>query len=83
MSIGSNSLLSLLDTSHQVLNQTYPNYTKHCWLCFNAKPPYYEAIGISDHPKSIDGSNPPQCRWENGTRSVSLQQVTGKGSCIG
>ncbi|NWR95756.1 ENV1 protein, partial [Furnarius figulus] len=79
----SSSLWNLIKTSYQVLNQTYPNLTQHCWLCFKVKPPYYEAIGIHGQPKPVNGSSPSQCKWENGTQGISLRQVTGNGSCVG
>ncbi|NXJ87269.1 ENV1 protein, partial [Trogon melanurus] len=78
-----NSLWNIMKASYRVLNQTYPNLTKHCWLCFDPKPPYYEAIGIDGSFRIVDGSNPPQCRWEENKQGISLQHVTGKGTCIG
>uniref|UniRef100_A0A8C0BM46 Envelope protein n=1 Tax=Buteo japonicus TaxID=224669 RepID=A0A8C0BM46_9AVES len=78
-----NSLWKLMEVSYQVLNQTNPNLTDHCWLCFDTKPPYYEAIGIGNSFKLTNGSNPPQCNWENGTQGISMQQIMGKGKCVG
>ncbi|NXF40820.1 ENV1 protein, partial [Nyctibius bracteatus] len=79
----SDYLWALMNASYQVINKTHPELTGECWLCFDTKPPYFEAIGISKKPKSVNGSNPGVCKWENGTQGLSLQQVRGKGICVG
>ncbi|NWX00950.1 ENV1 protein, partial [Caloenas nicobarica] len=81
--VNSNSLWTLLDMSHRVINKTSPNLTTECWLCFNAKPPYFEAIGIVNGPQFANGLNPEACKWENNTQGISLQQVPGQGRCVG
>ncbi|NXG38457.1 ENV2 protein, partial [Dromaius novaehollandiae] len=79
-----NTLWNLMETSYIVLNHTYPNLTDKCWLCYDPKPPYYEAIGIAGSPKLMNGSNPGSCKWENNTQQgISLTEITGKGRCIG
>lgn len=78
-----NSLWTLMNASYQVINRTYPNLTLECWLCFDPKPPYFEAIGLGATPKLANGTNPDSCKWSNETQGISLQQVRGKGICIG
>ncbi|XP_051474242.1 MLV-related proviral Env polyprotein-like [Apus apus] len=81
-----NSLWKLVQASYQVLNATHPNLTEHCWLCYNIRPPFYEAIGVTTNPKRINGSNPSQCLWKKETsqsQGITLAQVTGQGRCIG
>ncbi|NWQ98896.1 ENV1 protein, partial [Burhinus bistriatus] len=78
-----NLLWNLMKTTYQVVNRTHPNLTQHCWLCYDAKPPYYEAVGIRSRPGIAKGNNPSQCKWENNRQGISLSQVTGKGRCVG
>ncbi|NXR28299.1 ENV1 protein, partial [Cinclus mexicanus] len=77
-------LWNLLSATFSVLSVTQPNLTEHCWLCFSIKPPFYEAIGVIQKAKRINGSNPNQCNWKEPSRSgITLASVTGKGQCIG
>ncbi|NWY63377.1 ENV1 protein, partial [Chionis minor] len=78
-----NPLWNLMNISFQILNKTYPNLTQPCWLCYDARPPYYEAVGIDKRPAIINGSNPGLCKWGNNTQGISMSQVTGKGICFG
>uniref|UniRef100_A0A8C0BBW6 Envelope glycoprotein n=1 Tax=Buteo japonicus TaxID=224669 RepID=A0A8C0BBW6_9AVES len=79
-------LWDMLQASYQVLNATYPNITKHCWLCYNIRPPFYEAIGVDIRFKKANETNPAQCLWnkESGRKQgITMSQVSGKGKCIG
>ncbi|NXM17625.1 ENV2 protein, partial [Ploceus nigricollis] len=84
-----NSVLwKILQASLTVLNQTFPNLTKECWLCYDIKPPFYEAIGSSAKIKKVKGTNPRECNWTNRniteqTPGITLSKVTGKGICAG
>ncbi|NXM26942.1 ENV2 protein, partial [Oxyruncus cristatus] len=82
----SDTLWKVMKTSFYVLNQSNPELTKECWLCYNIRPPFYEAIGVEGKPKRINGTNPAQCLWKKGKdklQGITLTQVTGKGRCIG
>ncbi|NXP69451.1 ENV2 protein, partial [Chloropsis cyanopogon] len=83
----SNPLWKLMKASYQALNDTNPNSTKHCWLCYGIRPPFYEAVGISDRAKSMNDPNPKQCIWNNRPQKqkqgITMQHVTGKGRCVG
>ena len=84
--IEDNSLWKLVQARYQVLKATSPNLTEPCWLCYDIKPPFYEAIGVTSKFKRINGSNPAQCLWgkEMGQRQgMTLSQVSGKGRCLG
>ncbi|NXU09387.1 ENV1 protein, partial [Pardalotus punctatus] len=78
-------LWKLLQASYQVLNITNPNLTEHCWLCYEVKPPFYEAIGTTGEAKQINGSNPEQCLWKQDAskQGITMAQVIGKGRCVG
>ncbi|KAF1432210.1 MLV-related proviral Env polyprotein, partial [Spheniscus mendiculus] len=78
-----NPLWKLMQASYLILNKTSPNLTEHCWLCYGIRPPFYEAIGISQAPKRMNGSNPASCTWNTEKQGITLTQVIGKGVCIG
>ncbi|NXE29881.1 ENV2 protein, partial [Ardeotis kori] len=82
---GDNPLWKLMQASYLVLNHTNPNMTQHCWLCYDIRPPFYEAIGIHSKAKRVNGSNPIQCLWDSEGRKLGLtmQHVSGQGRCIG
>ncbi|NXJ26399.1 ENV2 protein, partial [Dicrurus megarhynchus] len=68
------------------LNRTRPNLTNECWLCYNIRPPYYEAVGKSSRVRWSNGTNPQECPWNDKKghiQGITLQHVTGKGKCIG
>ncbi|NXG67697.1 ENV2 protein, partial [Hemiprocne comata] len=69
----------------RVLNQTYPNLTEECWLCYVVRPPFYEAIALAANHTLRNGTNPPECVWNKTRESpgISLTQVRGSGTCIG
>ena len=72
----------MIINSYQVLNSTRPDLTSSCWLCYDIKPPYYEGIAV---PGSYSPTqNHAACRWQQkGNARLTLQQVTGRGLCIG
>ncbi|NXG67681.1 ENV2 protein, partial [Hemiprocne comata] len=79
-------LWDIMEASYLALNNTKPNLTKECWLCFNVRPPYYEAVGQSDRIKWSNGTNTSECLWsedKQNTQGMTLQHVMGKGRCIG
>ncbi|NXC31885.1 ENV2 protein, partial [Campylorhamphus procurvoides] len=76
----------MMQTSYLALNKTRPNMTQDCWLCYNIRPPYFEAIGRPQKVSWSNGTNPRECKWDeqkNNTRGITLQMVTGNGRCIG
>ena len=54
-------LWKLVKAAYATLNQTHPEATKSCWLCYNLIPPYYEAIGLNASYDLANGTDPPQC----------------------
>ncbi|NXG26680.1 ENV2 protein, partial [Grallaria varia] len=76
-------LWKMMQASYQILNKTNPNLTEHCWLCYGIRPPFYEAVAITDTPTQSNGTNPTQCVWEPTKQSITLAQVVGSGVCVG
>ena len=72
--------------SSSILNKTNPELTKGCWLCYNIRPPFYEAVGVAAKLRRLNGTNPSQCLWKKNkesTQGITLSQVTGQGRCVG
>ena len=79
-------LWNLMQASYRTLNESKPNLTEECWLCYNIRPPYFEAIGKPGRIRWSNGSNPRECPWDgrrNHTQGITIQLVTGQGKCIG
>ncbi|NWZ17035.1 ENV1 protein, partial [Agelaius phoeniceus] len=73
----SSPFLSVLNATFLSLNQSNPNLTESCWLCYDAQPPFYEGVAF-DLPFIFSKSNNPhQCRWDAPRRGITLSQVTG------
>ena len=56
-------LWKLIRAAYATLNQTHPEATKSCWLCYNLIPPYYEAVGLNASYDLANSTDPPQCHW--------------------
>ncbi|NXM72961.1 ENV2 protein, partial [Serilophus lunatus] len=66
-----------------ILNSTNPDMTANCWLCYDMRPPYYEAVGISSEPKLVSGPDPTQCLWNTVRKpGITMQYVSGLGRCV-
>ncbi|KFP48590.1 hypothetical protein N323_00078, partial [Cathartes aura] len=75
----------IMQASYLALNFTRPDLAENCWLCYNVRPPYYEAVGRVNENRWSNETNPQECNWEerNQTQGITLQEVTGQGLCIG
>ncbi|NXW52699.1 ENV1 protein, partial [Nyctiprogne leucopyga] len=78
-----NPLWKVMKAAYQTLNQTNPNITASCWLCYDIKPPFYEGIAIAAPYTTSKENNPPQCNWNESKTRITLQSVKGQGLCIG
>ncbi|NWI80890.1 ENV2 protein, partial [Dryoscopus gambensis] len=79
----SDPILRVLQATFLSLNESNPNLTDSCWLCYDAKPPFYEGVAL-DTPFSYSTADAPhQCRWDTPRRGITLTQVTGQGRCLG
>ncbi|NXO44807.1 ENV2 protein, partial [Locustella ochotensis] len=75
--------LNVLNATFLSLNQSNPNLTKSCWLCYDAKPPFYEGVALDVSFSYSTAGNPHQCRWDNPRKGITLTQITGQGKCFG
>ncbi|NXK14522.1 ENV1 protein, partial [Herpetotheres cachinnans] len=74
----------LLNSTYQILNSTNPNMTTNCWLCYDIRPPFYEAVGIPFDPKLVNGPDPTQWVWNTTNNpGITMQYVSGQGTCVG
>uniref|UniRef100_A0A8U8B177 Uncharacterized protein n=1 Tax=Geospiza parvula TaxID=87175 RepID=A0A8U8B177_GEOPR len=79
----SDPILSMLEATFLSLNESNPNLTNSCWLCYDVKPPFYEGVAL-DIPFSYSTAKAPhQCRWDTPRKGITLSQVTGRGRCFG
>ncbi|KAJ1068262.1 hypothetical protein K5549_019789, partial [Capra hircus] len=76
-------LWKLVKAAYATLNQTHPEATKCCWLCYNLIPPYYKAVGLNASYDLANGTDPPQCRWGEQKVGLTMREVWGKGLCMG
>ena len=60
---GIDSLWKLLTAAYEALNRSDPEATRACWLCYDIKPPFYEAIGLAAPFSQSDEDSPAACKW--------------------
>ncbi|NXG44235.1 ENV2 protein, partial [Psilopogon haemacephalus] len=65
------------------LNTSHPNLTKSCWLCYNARPPFYEGIGSNRTFEYSQEASPKHCKWDASDKGITLGIISGNGACIG
>ncbi|NXO68044.1 ENV2 protein, partial [Phainopepla nitens] len=75
--------LSMLNSTFLSLNQSNSNLTTSCWLCYDAKLPFYEGVALDVPFKCSTAERPHQCRWDTPQGGITLCQVTGQGKCFG
>ncbi|NXX31058.1 ENV1 protein, partial [Nicator chloris] len=73
----------VLQAAFESLNQFEPNLTESCWLCYDAKLPFYEGVALKAPFNYSSINDPPQCRWDTPRRGITLNQVSGQGTCFG
>ncbi|NXO45954.1 ENV2 protein, partial [Locustella ochotensis] len=78
-----NLFFSVLNATFLSLNQSNPNLTESCWLCYDAKPPFYKGITLDVSFNYSAAENPHQCSWDTPRRGITLSQVTGQGKFFG
>ncbi|NXI20650.1 ENVT1 protein, partial [Irena cyanogastra] len=82
------TLWKIMQASFKVLNSTYPNLAQECWLCYDIRPPFYEAVGSAARIKRSNSTNPVECQWvkrniTDEAPGITISRVTGNGTCIG
>ncbi|NXO90702.1 ENV2 protein, partial [Certhia brachydactyla] len=73
----------MLQAAFVSLNISRPNLTKSCWLCYDTRPPFYEVVGLTTQFSYSKESSPKQCKWNTHRRGITLEMVSGQGTCIG
>jgi hypothetical protein len=76
-------LWNLVNAAFLTLDHTNPNMTTSCWLCYDVRPPFYEAIGLNVTYNISTSENPTQCSWGDHERGLTIQQVSSQGTCLG
>ncbi|NWI37610.1 ENV2 protein, partial [Picathartes gymnocephalus] len=76
-------LWKMIQASYSFLNLTHSELTRHCWLCYNVRPPYYEATGTQSPLNQSNENSPSQCHWGDWKKGITMQFVTGVGTCLG
>ncbi|NWQ85004.1 ENV2 protein, partial [Columbina picui] len=79
----SDPILRMLEATYLSLNETNPNLTDSCWLCYDVRPPFYEGVALDSPFTYSTADAPPQCRWDTPRKGITLSQVTGRGRCFG
>ncbi|XP_063280693.1 uncharacterized protein LOC134565166 isoform X1 [Prinia subflava] len=78
-----NPIFRMLEATFSSLNESNPNLTNPCWLCYDVKPPFYEGVALNIPFSYSTADVPHQCRWDTPRRGITLSQVTGQGKCFG
>ncbi|NXG95370.1 ENV2 protein, partial [Loxia leucoptera] len=68
---------NMLNATFLSLNQSNPDLTESCWLCYDSKPPFYEGVALNVSFNYSTLQDPPQCRWDTPRRGITLSQITG------
>jgi hypothetical protein len=76
-------LWNLVNAAFLTLNHTDPNMTTSCWLCYDVRPPFYEGVGLNVTYNALTHENPTQCSYRDHKRGLTIQQVSGQGTCLG
>jgi hypothetical protein len=74
---------NLVNAAFLTLNHTSPNMTTSCWLCYDVRPPIYEAIGLNAAYNVSTSENLTQCSWGNRKRGLNIHQVSSQRTCLG
>ena len=75
--------MKMISLAYLTLNASRPDLTNGCWLYYNIRLPYYEAVAFSlEFNMTADVS---ACRWQQqpGAGRLTVGSITGIGTCIG
>ena len=83
MSHPTDPLIKMISSAYLTLNASRLDLINGCWLRYNIRPPYYEAVAFSSgFNMTADVS---ACRWQQqpGTGRLTVSSITSIGTCIG
>lgn len=72
---------SMILKTFQILNVSQAELTTSCWLCYNARPPFYEDIRLIS--KYNESEKDTACRWSQEGLALTLQTISRQGTCLG
>ncbi|NWR42794.1 ENV1 protein, partial [Regulus satrapa] len=73
----------MLNAAFSSLNATKTDLTNSCWLCYDNNLPFYEGGALNAMFSYSNENNPKRCPWNTPRKGITLEQVSGKGVCIG
>uniref|UniRef100_A0A8C8YIV3 ENV2 protein n=1 Tax=Prolemur simus TaxID=1328070 RepID=A0A8C8YIV3_PROSS len=76
-------LWKMLIAAYEALNRSDPNATAACWLCYDIRPPFYEAVGVAAPFNYSEEEAPGSCIWDRKGPGLTLQVIAKSGICIG
>lgn len=78
----SDPLWELMLNTYVALNGTRPDIVESCWLCYDSRPPFYEAVAVTNNYTLA--TDMTSCRWQPPPQArLTLQLVSGSGTCVG
>lgn len=77
------SLWKMLIAAYEALNRSDPNATAACWLCYDIRPPFYEAVGVAAPFHYSGEETPGSCMWDRKGPGLTLQVIANSGTSIG
>uniref|UniRef100_A0A8C4UKF7 Envelope protein n=1 Tax=Falco tinnunculus TaxID=100819 RepID=A0A8C4UKF7_FALTI len=76
-------LWSMMQMMYLTLNESNPNLTNPCWLCYDIKSPFYEGIAWNGTYNLSTEDNPGSSKWEKSSIGLMMSAIRGEGTCLG
>lgn len=56
--------MEMLTGAYEALNRSDPEATEACWLCYDIRPPFYEAVGLAASFIQSGEASRTSCKWD-------------------